>query len=216
VTRLERWQRFSLVYTAGMVMLSPLWIATLFGSPPTEASASPPTEASVSGLRLLLAILLPPLVAQTLLALRLFRPTEASVRVCAVIGALLIYCSAWLVVFLPGGFGLPAIALALAGAAAGQALATGGLHLRRRHFAKTSAQAGTEAPDLALERGRNPRITVSLAASIGGSIAGVFGFALFVERTMDDVMNAIPHVLSLWTLFACAAFLILYLGRSRG
>jgi hypothetical protein len=203
VTKLERWQRFSLIYVWGMLAVIPAWVEYI------------PDPYLGFEWRRLAPVLVAPLV-QIALALKLHRPSAAYAYGAVIAGGLAAYSAAWvLLIVLLMGVAVFVTPL-LAGAALGQVVASLTLHLWRRLAALCDEQA--EGVTSALSSAA--RVTVSAAASIAGAFTALVLFYLLYEYAhtvyWTDAIYILPLAASLGSLAACAAFLVWFLGREGG
>ncbi len=217
MTTLERWQRFSVIYVVGLVVLAPAGVSYAL-----DPSGGP-------GWLLLGPWMAAPLV-QTLIALRLYGPRGARPFIAAIGGALGLYVLTyaalpllsmiWDAMALLIAWVMAVAGPVVAGAALAQLLASAMLHAGYRLFIRGDAQAGLEARRTATGPGRDARVTVSIAAAVAGGPAGLALFAWLCFWGMDGVWTDAIYVLAfgapLSALAACAAFLAWFLGREGG
>lgn len=211
---LDRWQRFSVIYVGGMVVLAPAGVSYAL-----DPSGGPNW--------LLLAPWMAAPLVQTLIALRLYGPRGARPFIAAVGGALGVYVLTYAALPLLGMM-WDAMALLVAwvmavagplvaGAALAQVVASAMLHAGHRLFSRGDPQAGLEPRRTATGPGRDARVAVSIAAALAGGPAGLALFAWLCLWGMDGVWTDAIYVLyfgaPLLAPAALAAFLVSFLGR---
>lgn len=199
VTKLERWQRFSLIYVLGMVVLAPAWISYAL-----DPHGGP--------YWLLLGHVIAAPLVQVVIALTLFRLDRPSIRMGAIAGGPLVYFLAWGTVFVAPIWFLAVLACpVLAGAAVGQVVAAAVLHCWSLLQSLVASRGEGELRVITAGPNLDVRVTVSIAAAVAGSVAGIALFVWFfmwgIDGLWTDAIYIVPFGISLWALAACAAFL---------